>query len=290
MRKTTREDYEVRLLKVQMYIQKHLDRELELSELARVACFSPFHFHRIFGAMVGESVKEYIRRLRLEMSAGMLFYTDLAISDIAARNGYDNSQSFSRAFRDHFGVPPRNYRRLRKNGEIHPPPDCHDYTCRLRRPEFPAIEVAVEELPERRVVFIRNVGPYGTSRRAWEKICSLRALRPHIKPGRLIGVGYDDPAVTSDDKIRYDACVEIDDGCSAFDGIGVQKLVGGKYAVVQHFGPAEGLYEVFQYLYGQWLPDSGYRLRSTPPYVIHYNWPPSSESKNIHAAVCLPVE
>ena len=290
MRKSTREEYEARLLKVQMYIQKHLDRDLELNELAKVACFSPFHFHRIFGAMVGESLKEYIRRLRLEMAAGMLFYTNLSISDIAVKNGYDNNQSFSRAFRDHFGVPPRNYRRLRKNGEIHPPPNFNDYNFKLRRPTREDVTVKIEELPERLLAFIRNVGPYYTSIKAWEKLCSHPVLKSHVRPGSLIGIGYDDPAVTPDDKIRYDACIEIDAECPPLEGIGVQKLSGGKYAVVHHYGSPINMYEVIQYLYGQWLPDSGFKLREAPTYNIHYNWPPPADLEECHIAICLPIK
>jgi transcriptional regulator GlxA family with amidase domain len=60
----TQRDYKQRLLRVLVYIQQNLDGPLELEELARVACFSPYHFHRIFTGMIGESVKAHIRRLR----------------------------------------------------------------------------------------------------------------------------------------------------------------------------------------------------------------------------------
>lgn len=111
MRIGTLEEYETRLFKVQTYIQHHLNHDLGLKELAKVACFSPFHFHRIFSTMVGVSLKEYIRRVRLESAARLLFTTDKNISLVATDTGYKNNQSFSRAFKEHFGTSPRNYRK-----------------------------------------------------------------------------------------------------------------------------------------------------------------------------------
>ena len=69
MKTTTATDYQERILRALLYIQAHLDEPLELDALARAACFSPFHFHRVFRAMVGEPVHEHVRRLRLERAA-----------------------------------------------------------------------------------------------------------------------------------------------------------------------------------------------------------------------------
>ncbi len=291
MRKRTLEEYESRLLKVQMYIQRHLDRNLELDELAKVACFSPFHFHRIFGALVGESLKEYIRRLRLERSAAMLFYGDRGVSEIASLIGYDNNQSFSRAFKEHFGVSPRDYRKLRKQRQIHPPPDCVDaYVFKLRREGSEPYEVKVEDFPERTVAFVRHIGPYHECITAWEKLCSQPGIQTYLKSGSMIGIAYDDPAVTSHEKIRYDACVEIDQNCPVLDGIGKQKLPGGKYAVIMHRGPYEGLYAAGQYFFREWLPDSGCELRPSPIYDIYYNCAKDVPPEELLTALCFPIK
>ena len=68
----TLQDYKQRMLRVLVYIQDHLDEPIELADLATIACFSPYHFHRIFRGMLGEPVKEHIRRLRLESAASSL--------------------------------------------------------------------------------------------------------------------------------------------------------------------------------------------------------------------------
>jgi len=69
MRAETEQSYKERVLRVLMYIHSHLDETMSLEDLAGIAHFSPFHFHRIFRGMTGESVKEHIRRLRLERAA-----------------------------------------------------------------------------------------------------------------------------------------------------------------------------------------------------------------------------
>ena len=66
LKQDTLQDYQERMLRVLIYIQNHLDHGPTLNELAELAHFSPFHFHRIFRGMVGESLKAYVRRLRLE--------------------------------------------------------------------------------------------------------------------------------------------------------------------------------------------------------------------------------
>jgi len=97
---STRTEYIARINRVLDYIDVHLDEALPLEALARVACFSPFHFHRIFGAMVGEAPTPYVKRVRLEKAASLLLKNpEQSITDIALRCGFSSSASFARAFR-----------------------------------------------------------------------------------------------------------------------------------------------------------------------------------------------
>ena len=106
MKDITRKVYQQRILRVLTYIQRHLDEPLELNELAAVAYFSPFHFHRVFRGLVGESLMEHIRRLRLERAVHRLRTTGRSILDIALEAGYETHESFTRAFRSQFGLTP----------------------------------------------------------------------------------------------------------------------------------------------------------------------------------------
>src|SRR6266853_3843414 len=108
------QSYQERVLRVLLHIQRNLDRPLELEELASVACFSPFHFHRIFRGIVGESVMEYVRRLRLEQAAQKLRFSDSPVIDVALDAGYESHEAFTRAFSARFGLSPSSFRKTRK--------------------------------------------------------------------------------------------------------------------------------------------------------------------------------
>jgi AraC family transcriptional regulator len=110
MKSLTERDYRKRILRVLVHIQTHLDEALPLDELARVAHFSPYHFHRVFRGMVGESVKEHVRRLRLERAAQRLKLGDQPVVQIALDAGYETHESFTRAFSLLFGMPPSQFR------------------------------------------------------------------------------------------------------------------------------------------------------------------------------------
>ncbi|WP_421779464.1 helix-turn-helix domain-containing protein [Kiloniella litopenaei] len=79
-------------------------------QLADIAHFSPYHFHRIFRGMVGESLTHHIQRLRLERAASALIYSNQSVTDIAFDAGFETPESFSRAFKKQFGLAPRRYR------------------------------------------------------------------------------------------------------------------------------------------------------------------------------------
>ncbi|MFH1417502.1 MAG: AraC family transcriptional regulator, partial [Planctomycetota bacterium] len=114
MKSQTEHDYRQRILRVLVHIQGRLDEAMSLEDLARIAHFSPYHFHRIFRGMVGESVKEHVRRLRLERAAFHLKATDQPVTRIAFDAGYEAHEAFTRAFRAMFGESPSGFRELHR--------------------------------------------------------------------------------------------------------------------------------------------------------------------------------
>ena len=107
---TTWNDYQERILRVLTHIQERLDEALDLEELAGVACFSSFHFHRVFAAMTGETIADHVRRLRLERAATELRSGAKQVIQVALDAGYEAHEAFTRAFRDQFGVTPETVR------------------------------------------------------------------------------------------------------------------------------------------------------------------------------------
>ena len=287
-------DYKKRVLRVLVHIQQHLDEPLELDDLARVACFSPYHFHRIFTGMTGESVKAHIRRLRLERAAWQLKHGRLPVLDIALAAGYESHEAFTRAFQAAFAMAPSRYRSA--SGALHAlltPSRVHweRLNFRLNRAGLNAMNVQIKTVNPMRVAFMRHAGPYNEAGDTWEKLCLALGKEGLIGgDSQFIGVSYDDPEVTPPDKIRYDACITVNERFAAAGDIGVQTLPGGLYAMTTHFGPYDGLAKTYSRLFGQWLPRSGRRLGPGPCFESYLNSPENTEPEDLLTDVYLPLE
>jgi len=289
MRDRTRDDYEARIWRVQRHIQDHLGEPLPLEQLAAVANFSPFHFHRLFRAMVGESVQDYVSRLRLELSASALVNSQRPIVDIAFAAGYEAHESFTRAFRRRFGASPKSYRESR--GALGQPFELPVTGPHLQPPERNhPVNVEIRNLPARRVAFVRHVGPYQDCGQAWARLCSSPRVARFFGPKpQMFGICYDDPDVTDAAKIRYDACLVVDGRFVPGDGVDVQDIAGGDYAVHLHVGPYENLHATYRRLYGEWLPSSGREVRSAPSLEVYLDDPKTTPPAKLRTEVCVPL-
>jgi AraC family transcriptional regulator len=298
MAEATLRDYKMRMLRVLVHIQQHLDDALALEELAAVACFSPFHFHRVFTGMIGEPVKEYVRRLRLERAATRLKLSRQPVIQVALDAGYETHEAFTRAFKAAFGAAPVRFRSQQSPvAAVRAPSGVHYRDGRLpqnfisKRSGIRTMNVQIMTIKPMRVAFMRHVGPYAEVGATWDR------LLPWLgKEGLLggdtqcIGICHDDPEVTPPDRIRYDACVTVDERFAPAGDIGIQTIPGGEYAVVTHFGSYSKLGETYANLLGIWLPRSGWTLRFTPCFEVYLNDPGSTEPEDLLTDIYAPLE
>jgi AraC family transcriptional regulator len=288
-RKSTAEDYQERLNRVLLHIQEHLDEPLGLEAVARVACLSPFHFHRIFSAFVGETLGEHVRRLRLEWAAHHLAHTRRSVTDIALAAGYEAPAAFDKAFRRHFHTTPTDFRGLRAAAPV---PRAARVAARPVPMEAAMLKPEIRTRDEVKCVFVRRTGSYEDSaRQAWEAVCRFAFPRGLVGPGsQMIGVSRDDPQVTAPDQLRYDACITVGRDVAPEGEVGVTTIAGGKYAVFVHQGPYEEFTRTYQEIYGGWLPASGMRLRDVPGLEIYLNSPGQVKPEELRTEICVPVE
>jgi AraC family transcriptional regulator len=181
MKEATKNSYTERMLKVLVHIQNHLDEDLSLEELAGIACFSPYHFHRVFTGMVGEGLAQYVRRIRLQRAAHLLRSNQTSVTDLAFGAGYETVESFIRAFRKLYGMTPTCYRQrmaFKVQGLDDAP---EDLKALLQRKGKIQMEVKIVKQDKKRLAFVRHVGPYADCGPAWEKLCGFRW------PQRVVG-------------------------------------------------------------------------------------------------------
>lgn len=281
---TPREDYEQRILRVLLEIESSLDHPWTLEVLARIAAFSPYHFHRLFTSMVGEGVAAYIRRVRLERAAGRLTSAGLPVVEIAREAGYPNPEAFSRAFVRRFGMPPRKFRETVSAWSVSGDRAADDpgaaaervmarwrAASALRQAETPTVEIV--ELPAIPCAFVRATGGYAIAgARAWIRL-NFWAYRHGVRAchRRRFTIGHDDPALTDESRLRLDACVALETGeaLHATGRVGILEIPAGEYARLEHLGPIKTIAGAFAELYGRWLPESGREPAPAPPLIEH---------------------
>ncbi|MFH2002376.1 MAG: AraC family transcriptional regulator [Planctomycetota bacterium] len=298
MKEITSQIYRERMLRVLVHIQQNLDEELSLEHLADVAHFSPYHFHRIFRGMIGESLKGHIRRLRLERAAMRLKNGDQSVIMIALEAGYETHEAFSRAFKSMCGRSPSDFRAGQESLFMDSAPSKVHYQNEGELQGFKPIrkgvktmKVEIRSMEPMRVAFVRHTGPYDQCGTAWEKLCSTLGAKGWLGPGvQFMGLCHDDPEVTPSDKIRYDACVKVDETFQPEGDIGVQVVPGGEFAVTTHLGPYNNLGKTYATLCGRWMPQNNRELRSAPSMEFYLNDPEGTDPEDLITDIYMPVE
>jgi AraC family transcriptional regulator len=268
-----RAEYARRLRRVLAHIDEQLAEPLELKDLASVAHFSPYHFHRIFAAWMGETLGDYLRRRRLERAALMLRSDPaLPVLNAALEVGFGSGEAFSRAFKTRFGYAPSAWRRLRKTDQACSNLDqasgsvgFDDEGVFSTFSQEPTMNVEVKELPAARIATLRYTGPYGAPiGEFWAQRAVPWARSLGLGPGTRYGISYDDPSNTPPSECRYDAGFEVPPDFVASSDAQIQQLPGGLYAVARFHGSAIEIERAWPWMLREWLPDSGYQMDDRP--------------------------
>jgi len=250
------QDYAIRLERVVTWLADHLDDALDLARLADVACLSPYHFHRIYRAMQGETAADTIRRLRLHRAAVELIAGDRPVPRIARRARYGSQEAFTRAFKAAYGVPPARYR-----ASFVPMPA----TGRMEDDMEMAYQATIEETRPVRVATLAHRGDYQTIGTTFQRLSTIAAGQGLFGPAtRSFGIYYDDPSATPRDALRSDACISVPADWTPSGDLQLREIRGGRYAVTLHVGPYAELERPYTWLYGTWLPQSGEEVGDAP--------------------------
>ena len=153
------------------------------------------------------------------------------------------------------------------------------------------MKVEIRQLQPMRVAFIRHTGPYSEVGEAWDRLLTVMGKEGYLAGNpMMLGICHDDPEVTPPGKIRYDACLAVDESFSPSGDIGVQTVAGGKYAVTTHKGPYNRVGRTYAEFLGQWIPRSGQELRNLPCFEVYLNDPQTTPPDELLTDIFAPVQ
>lgn len=305
MKPDTKSFYEVAVQRTIEVVAATLDEALDLRGIARTAALSPFHFHRIFRGMVGETPLELHRRLRLERAAWCLLNEETPITALAFDAGYETHESFTRAFRARYDCSPSDFRQKGRGG-----PGCRAFPIELAALSgihFRAgsvdlsqihfihgeirMNTVLKEMSSLRVATVRHVGPYHRISEAFAKLGALAGQAGLIRPGaQMVAVYYDDPETTPPSELRSDAAISLQPGAPVPAGLGELEIPSGRYACATHVGPYEQLGDAWSRLLGVWLPASGHRMKDSICFEIYRNTPGEVPKEQLETELYVPLE
>jgi AraC family transcriptional regulator len=304
---TTNEKYEQAILSTLIHIQTHLESDLSLNALSERVGFSAYHFHRIFREAIGEPVKEYVRRLRIEKAAYRLKISEETILRLALDAGFKTHESFTRAFQRQLGITPNEYRddflkasHARKK-QIEPRYFA-DYNMQDESGLLPngstSRQVRLEHVHPIIVAFVRHVGPYdklldkdSPMSLLWQELFEWGNANKLINTDSLlIGIPQDDPSITPPERQRFDVCVQIPAFRNPSGHIGCQTISAGAFGMGRHYGSFDNLAETYMHIYDSLITTGQNKLRVQTPFEV-YGYSSVKGDIRIHFTdVYLPVE
>ena len=275
------QSYQKRVARVVAFIVANPMVEHRLETLAAIAHFSPFHFHRVYRGVVGETVNATVRRIRLTHAGRLLQDGAHSVAQIAAEAGYESPQAFTRAFGHFVGQSPRGFQRHLRMDDL----DANTGTgCTLARgTASPAVRVV--ERPAQRIHTLRHHGPPATIAHTQRRL----QMHPAIAAAaQWLGVAYGDPDDASE--FTYYAAAALADTPKIVDTeMEVHELAAGAYAVHRLVGPYTRINATFAALYARWLPASGYEPDDRPVLEHYLNSPSSTAAADLVTDLLIPI-
>lgn len=292
-------DYVHRVNRAIDHVTQNLAAPLQLEEVARVACFSPYHFHRVFRALVGETLHGFVKRVRLERAVHLMANRPGAtLTEIALAVGFSSSSDFSRSFRAHFGVPPSafdvdSFRSSGRDRMIDTlVPETPHLLARLPHGTNPdGFVPQIRELPARRVAYVRALDPYrsGGVTKALERLMAW-AVAHGLADNQWLGYQWEDPEIVALENCRYDVGLEIASDVRVDEaGINLATFAPMTIAELEIVGAIDLEMRALDFLYKTWLPTSGYVPADLPGFEAWIGRPFAHGSQHFELRVQLPI-
>jgi AraC family transcriptional regulator len=297
------EEYIKRINSILSYIDTNLSADLSLETIAKLAFYSPFHFHRLFKSITNETLNGYVTRKRIEKTASILMHKkEISISELVLLFGFSSNSAFTRAFKKYYGQSPSDFRKsnsnsFRKISQINSKKGkektgAEEYICNLTNlKEWVQMNATIEikEMPKTDWAFVTHIGVEGLDA-AYGKLLQWAIPKGlvgnDLKMGRIY---HDSFKITDPAKVRMSACILLQEPIQTNGEIGLVSIPKGK-CIVGHF-------EILPHEFGKfwqslfiWMKENGYAKAEQNPYEIMHNDFNEHPEKKCIVDLCIPIE
>ncbi|WP_434361226.1 AraC family transcriptional regulator [Parasalinivibrio latis] len=297
-------DYRKRLIPVIRYLENNFNEPSRLVDIATQANLSPYHFHRIFKAVTGETLADYVRRLRLENAADDLFKKQCSVTDAALTYGFSSSQALAKAFQQHFGLTPSDFKNcedLRAFGEMlrnskightlrnsgNEAADVLPYSDPDSTME--RMDMETKQFEPGFLAYIRVTGPYGENYEPAIRKLYQWAGAKGLSGFPSIFVYHDNPELTPAEKCRTDIGMLLPEQTETTGEVELTAFQGGSYGV--HRGKAschEDYSKHWAHLIGE-IIKSGLDTDDRPCFELYHSYDPETHESDVTFCTAVKV-
>ena len=276
-------DYKNRINRVFEFIDQNLESDLSLNTVAETAFFSPFHFHRVFKFVTGETLNGYVTRKRIEKSATELLHKNITTTELAHKFGFSDNSSYSRTFKKYFGVSPTEFKKQNpnrhskirqlksKNGQEYP--DYEKYICvinNLKNWIKMNAKIEIKEMPKMDLAYVSSIGAHNLEN-AYGTLMQWATPKGLMNDQtKMITVYHDSFKFTEANKVRMSASILLDKDVETNGEIGRTSIKAGKF-IVGSFEIRLNEFEKSWTGLFVWMSENGYRKADREPFEIYHN-------------------
>ncbi|MFN0729889.1 AraC family transcriptional regulator [Polaribacter gochangensis] len=287
-----------------LYIETHLSEKLILSDIAKEAYFSPFHFHRIFSLVVGETVNNFIARLRIEKAANFLIHQkEISITEVSEIIGFTSLSSFSRAFKKFYGISPAEFKELSpekyskicktesKNGQV--VVSFEQYICNVNN----ALnwikmngKTTIQNVEELQLAYISHKGEMEKVGKVFNRLIQWAAPKGLMNQEnlRLLTIYHDSPKITSPENIRSSIAIVLNTETTVEGEVRLKTIQPGK-CIVSRFEITPNEFQQAWESNFVWMSENGYKKGDKDPFEIYYNNAAEHPENKFIVDMCIPV-
>lgn len=265
------------------YILDHINEDISVDDISAHCNFSKYYFSRMFKMATGESIYEFIKRVRMDQSAFRLkIEKNRSITDISCDYGYSSS-NYSSAFKQHYNLSPIKFRHSIEEKSLSNP-FINNATIGLESFDECNEKISIEILDDCLVIYERYKGNYKDLSSNWHNF--KEKYKEYINNETLlIERTYDDPSITNIDECLYDICITAPKDCQLEN---TYILKGGKFAIYHFKGFVEQIYTAYQSIFNVWLPRSNFKINDQYGFEIYKKL--DCESTHMEINLCIPIK